>query len=152
MEWNESYELGISQLDEHHRHLVGLLKSAYESCLDDDPAESFETILKLLSNYASYHFSVEERLMLDNGYPEQQAHTKMHDLFIRQIARFQLDLFAGKGLLAMEMMVFLGKWLIDHILDVDRKLYIYLAAKDASYGLVGEISREQARKWAGENI
>jgi hemerythrin len=132
IEWDDRYELGIERLDEHHQRLVGILNTIYESCLDYHQEGNLEMILEELIDYAGYHFAAEEQLMQNNGYPEQRIHTKEHDMFTRQIAHFQQDLFDGKGLLALEMVKFLGTWLIHHILDVDRKLCTYLAAKGIS--------------------
>lgn len=132
IEWDEEFELGISQLDEHHRRLIDILNSTYDCYQNDNHEEALVNILEELLNYTQYHFSAEEQLMQDSNYPARREHTMEHDMFTRQIAQFQQDLVDGKGLLAMEMIQFLGTWLLHHIIDVDKKFGIYLAAREAS--------------------
>lgn len=129
IEWNDKYELGINQLDEHHRCLFGIFNNIYECCLNNNQDGVMELVLEELINYSIYHCSEEELLMQDNDYPEQQKHMQEHDVFIRQIARFQQDLLEGNGLLSMEMTQFLSTLLADHIQDFDRKLHAYLISK-----------------------
>jgi hemerythrin-like metal-binding protein len=74
-----------------------------------------------------HHFAEEEQQMQDNDYPEKREHTKEHDMFTRQVARFQQDMIDGKGMLAMEMVRFLKQWLLDHMQNCDRNYYKYLA-------------------------
>jgi len=132
IEWTEKFELGISQLDEHHRHLVDILNNIYDCYQDENHETVLENVLEELLKYTQYHFSAEEQLMQDTNYPARREHTMEHDMFTRQIAQFEQDLFDGKGLLALEMIQFLGTWLLRHIIDVDKKFGIYLAAREAS--------------------
>ncbi len=129
MEWNSCYNLGISRLDEQHRRLIAMLNTTYDCCLDDDWEDSVERTVEELDVYARSHFSAEEQLMKNSDYPARQMHVEEHDLFIRQVAQLRQDLFDGNGLLAMEMLTFLGTWLVAHILDADGKLYTHLIAK-----------------------
>jgi hemerythrin-like metal-binding protein len=135
MQWSDTYELGISQLDENNRHLVGLLNSAYDCCLFEDQDGSLDTILEGLISYTGSHFSAEEQLMSDYDFLEQKEHTQEHALFRRQVTQLRQDMLEGKLFLGIEMVNFLGKWLEDHILFADKELCKYLASRGVTLSL-----------------
>jgi len=119
-------EPGISQIDEHHLSLVGLLDNIND-CLIEDTENSLDRSIAELFNYTVQHFSKEEQQMEDNNYPQKREHTKEHDMFTRQVAQFQQDMIDGKGMLAMEMVRFLKSWLLDHMQNSDRNYYKFMA-------------------------
>ena len=80
--WNEQYELGIGQLDDHHRKLVELFNSTYRCCLEGNPESVVDNVVKELDNYVVYHFSAEERLMKAHDYPNPtHTHGKAQNLY-----------------------------------------------------------------------
>lgn len=60
--WDASLESGITEFDDHHRHLIDLLNTLYDDFSAGAPDEHMGSILHELAQYASYHFSAEESL------------------------------------------------------------------------------------------
>jgi len=124
--WNNDCSVGVQQIDEHHKHLFELLQNVYESCTNKDQTDGAETIVTELVDYATYHFATEERLMKATGYFDSAAHGMEHQRFIERVSEFQHDLTKGKKVYSIELIGFLGNWLIHHIMEVDRKLGLHL--------------------------
>jgi hemerythrin-like metal-binding protein len=126
-------ETAINQIGELHQCLVclvDLLDNIY-NCLIEESENSLEHSIAELFDYTLRQFAEEEQKMLDNDYPEKIEHAKEHDMFTRQVARFKQDMIDGKGMLAMEMVSFLKKWLLNHMQNCDGNYHKFLAKADA---------------------
>lgn len=67
--WDDNFTTGLELVDQQHRRLVELIDRRGDSLIagtakDDD---ALQVIFKQLADYAQYHFSEEERLMLESG-------------------------------------------------------------------------------------
>jgi len=129
IEWDNSLILGIKQIDEHHRHLVGLLSKSYNAILLDNPQAELEAIVEELSKYTAYHFSVEESLMTEHAFPHMNSHLIEHAEFSRNVKEFRDMCNRGDSSVATEVLVFLRGWLVNHILKVDREYAAFLIDK-----------------------
>jgi hemerythrin len=64
------------------------------------------------------HFSFEEELMLEAGYPFAGPHKRVHDVFVKRVAEYQLRYKAGEDISA-ELHSLLMRWLVGHIKNDD---------------------------------
>ncbi|MDR3579585.1 MAG: bacteriohemerythrin [Oryzomonas sp.] len=117
--WDESFELGIEQFDEHHRHLVGLLNKTYDDFTAGTSQESLGSVIDELIDYATYHIAAEEHWMKEQRYPDLQQHQEEHNGFTRRIVEIQKDYHGRKTNLSLEVLILLKDWLSDHILKTD---------------------------------
>ena len=120
--WDEKYLLGIEQFDTHHKHLVGLLNEAYEMfLLKDVDDEKLQGILNALAEYANYHFDLEESWMSQVDYPKRQDHEVEHKRYIYKLYDLNKQFSDDKSVLTLEIVSFLRRWLLEHILNADAK-------------------------------
>src|SRR6185369_16889118 len=63
MQWNVRYLVGIQEIDQHHKHLVELLNKTYDEFREG--AEIEKSTIDELVDFSGYHFSYEERLMVE---------------------------------------------------------------------------------------
>jgi hemerythrin len=129
VEWNSSFFIGVKQFDEHHKHLVGLINRVYDNLTTGASAGSVDAILDELIDYTSYHFAVEENWMREQEYPEVDEHVIEHESFVRRVTQMLHDIRANKDLIMLELITFLNKWLVEHILKVDAEYGRYIATK-----------------------
>ncbi len=132
IEWDDSLILGIRQIDEQHQHLVGLFGKSYHAIILDGPQSEFDHIVKELSDYATYHLSTEERLMTEYSYPQMNSHLLEHAEFSRNIREFRDKCERGDSSVAIDVLVFLRGWLVNHILKTDRLYAEFLISKGVS--------------------
>ncbi|GFO61236.1 hemerythrin [Geomonas silvestris] len=122
VEWDPKFQLGIEQFDLHHRHLVGLLNALYEKyATEQDDDATLRDAVSDLTEYADYHFSVEENWMRQGGYPAYEEHVLQHKQFIFKLVEFNRLYRTDKEHLSLEIIAFLRRWLLDHIVQADGK-------------------------------
>lgn len=119
MEWIPSFELGITQFDEHHKHLVCLLNMTCDGVTCGAEKSELEAVLDELIDYATYHFATEENWMTIHKFPGLPDHSEDHKRFVKWIVKTQQDFLNGKAMLGQEVIRFLNTWLADHILITD---------------------------------
>jgi hemerythrin len=119
LEWEKRFELEAEPFDGHHKHLVKLLNTVYDSSCDGASGETFGVVLIELIDYANYHFGAEESSMRFNEYPELELHREEHKTFCSMVVAFRDDIHAGRNDSAIDLISFLGNWLFDHILKTD---------------------------------
>ena len=132
MEWDPDYGTGVGQIDEHHKHLVKLLNTAYEALTGGNRRERTVAIVDELVEYATYHFATEEHLM--GALPEQEKkhHVNEHRAFSKRVVEFRDQMTRGETAITTTVLAFLGDWLTHHILHVDKKLGRHLVAAGMS--------------------
>lgn len=127
--WNPTYETGIKSIDTQHKKLVDVLNELYDAMGKGTANQALGKILDELIQYTIVHFSTEERLFKQFGYPDFVAHKKEHDDLTAQVKKLQADLKSGKITLSMQVATFLKDWLKVHILQTDKKYVAFLIAK-----------------------
>ena len=119
--WKNSYSVHVEELDGHHKALFGIVNRLYENCLNSGPLGSLDPIINELAAYADFHFSAEERYMADTGFRELPGHALMHRAFARRIEQLRQTSSRNDLELTKELIVFLGNWLLHHVLEEDKR-------------------------------
>jgi len=119
VEWQEMFELGIDEFDDHHKHLVNLLNMTYDGFTCGASNEELGAVLDELADYATYHFAAEEYWMGVNEYPELSKHSREHEKFCNRLTEILNDFHNGNDCLSLEVLTFIMNWLTHHILETD---------------------------------
>lgn len=127
--WKDSYNLGITRIDEQHKKLVEILNTLYNAMAEKQTKEKLATIISELKSYTIFHFTSEENMLQSYGYPELPGHKKIHITFVDKIEEYRKRQAAGDTSLSVELVVFLKDWLIKHIQGTDQKYALHLKAK-----------------------
>lgn len=130
--WNESYSVKIKEIDSQHKKLVDLINQLHDKMKEGKGKDAVGSVLDELVKYTVYHFSYEESLFAKYSYPEMRTHARSHSDLIEQVKVYVKDFQAGNGVLPMDLMSFLKKWLVDHISGEDKKYTPFLNAKGVS--------------------
>ena len=119
VEWSPQLATGQPLIDNQHQelfHRVRLLHEALESGRDNS---AILGLLDFLADYTRSHFREEEEMLAEAGYPELEAHKKLHVKLLSTVEGFRGRLKAGEHVEASELSTFMGAWLRDHIGKVD---------------------------------
>jgi hemerythrin-like metal-binding protein len=132
--WDESYATGVPEIDEQHMILVHTLNDASVQLAGDASLEQLERITQDLLAYALYHFETEETLMQENGYEEgapQDAamHLEQHRNFSAKVVAVRDGIKAGNAIAPSDLLAFLNGWLVNHILNTDKRLAAFILSK-----------------------
>ncbi len=125
-QWEQRYALGFESIDEDHKVLVGLINELFESISKGEGNRAIQGIVSRLVDYGRNHFKREEFYMQSINYPETLNHTSQHNEFIKKIDGFVEKLDAGVNRISVEVITFLRDWLINHILNTDKKFVMEL--------------------------
>jgi len=119
--WKDSLNVGIVEIDEQHKKLVGLINKLFEAMANGKSSEIMQSVLSELSNYVLTHFATEEKLMKQLGYEDYEYHKQEHNYFIEKLNEFKIKFSSGKASISLELLNFLKDWLLKHIIGTDRK-------------------------------
>lgn len=133
--WTDKLVTGIGKIDEQHQVLVNLFNEANTKLTTNNNAEFVEQITRDLLSYALYHFETEEGLMQKYDYIEDKiedadAHIRQHRSFSAKVVAMRNDIKAGVLISREDLLSFLNSWLINHILNTDKRLASFLLASE----------------------
>lgn len=126
--WREEFSIGISDVDDQHKKLLGLLNEM--NSFDHDrnshasQANKLVEILDKLSDYAAHHFAQEELLMRKHLPADANAadHIVAHRTYWTIIVTLKNRLLKGDAKVNSELVAYLNRWWVDHILQTDQKM------------------------------
>ena len=135
--WSDEFLTGVSEIDEQHRILFTLFNVANAKLETNVSAEFLEKITCDLLSYALYHFETEEELMQEYAYPDDSddkiSHIQQHRFFSNKVVEVRNGIKAGQLISREDLLNFLYGWLVNHILNTDKKLGAFiLAARKSS--------------------
>jgi hemerythrin len=127
--WDEKMIIHVQSMDFQHQHWVRLMNQLHEAMLEGKGSLVIHQTLSDALGYTRVHFTSEERLLSENGYPAYNQHKKIHADFIEKILNLQDRLDKGHMILAIEIMKEMRNWLTQHIQDTDRQYVSFLKQK-----------------------
>lgn len=117
IEWNNDLDTGIEVIDNQHRRIVDYINHL-EDTRSSHSREEVATVLDELVDYTLSHFTFEESLMEEAGYPFIKAHKRVHELFVRRVSDYMQRFKMGEDI-TEELHNTLKAWLINHIRNDD---------------------------------
>lgn len=124
--FKDEYKTGIESIDNEHRKLFEIADRAYEVMIDEfipDKYDYIVDILKELKDYAATHFKNEEDYMVSIGYKKLFTQKIEHNAFIEKVEQYDLETVdENQREVIMELLDYLGNWLVDHILESDKQI------------------------------
>ncbi len=127
--WSDAYSIGLQEVDEQHRALVGMLNELHDAVAHHHGSQKCREILDRLAEYTRVHFTVEESLMRLLNYPGFADHKQRHEELIHQVVELQQKLDTGKAAISFELLHFLKVWLVKHISESDRRFGDFALAR-----------------------
>jgi hemerythrin-like metal-binding protein len=118
MKWNESYSVGIAEIDDQHRMLMQCIGSVESAVEAGEGWSAVHSALLTLSKYVDIHFAVEEGLMRIHAYPALGQHIAEHSQFRETLKAMQGMVLRED--ISGEMVTFLKGWWKGHIMNRDK--------------------------------
>ena len=132
VEWSDELSVGIEEIDEQHKVLVGLVNQMHDAIHRRHGSEMVQGVLAQLADYTRIHFAVEESLMRILNYPGYEAHKAQHEELVGHMLELQEKVAVGKTAIGFELMHFLKVWLTKHIMDDDKQYSAHFISAGAS--------------------
>ena len=129
IEWKDEYSVGLDSIDQQHKKLVNLINQL-TTAVDYSTGEEFEReALAELVDYTKTHFTYEEGLMEDNGYPDFEAHRAQHREMIAEVEAVLAEYEEDHDAAMRHACGYLKDWLINHINGTDKQYSSFLIGK-----------------------
>ena len=117
--WESCYELGIKEIDDQHKKLVGIFNKLAKAFLAQKTKHALSEILIELNQYADYHFQAEEKFFAENKLNDMKDHIQEHKNYMFKMKQFEETNNQGINI-DFSLLSFLKRWWSDHILVSDK--------------------------------
>lgn len=126
MEWNDRLSTGNELIDRQHRSLLECVNEFKKTGARGGVLKS-AMAMDALRLYVSVHFSTEEDLMRQHGYPRLEEHIVEHRAFVERLdALMKENVFRNNS---AELADFFEHWLENHLLHSDMDYVPFLSGK-----------------------
>jgi len=126
--WNESFVLGIDEIDLQHRSIVEHFEKFSVAIQEGGASDLLLDMATFLAGYAKEHFATEERYMLQYNYPRLAEQRKEHADFTHDAEELlkRIVLEGASREIAAELAGKMVRWVIQHIRNHDRDMVEYI--------------------------
>ena len=131
--WKEIYETGIVAFDKEHQELVAQVNKLYEAIREKKGDAVLGDILAMLENYTENHFQHEEKLMAEYGFPGLEEHQQIHQALRNDVQALKVKYSSEPAGLAQELLKILRGWVLEHIVEVDKKYGAFLESRGGRF-------------------
>lgn len=128
VQWSDELSVGVPQMDAQHRRWIDLLNGFYDAVERGEREEGIRELFQGVEEYTAFHFGAEEQFMAEIGYPDLEAHRKIHENLKEQIRSARERYENGDRKAARELVAFVLSWLYTHIARTDKKYGEYYAS------------------------
>lgn len=129
--WDESFVLGIDEIDQQHKSIVEHFSNFSAAVQAGSAREILADMAGFLVGYAQLHFVTEETYMQTYGYPGIAEQRREHEEFTRDaedlVQRIQEE--GASRELAAALTGKMVRWVIQHVRNNDRDMVQYIKAR-----------------------
>ncbi len=130
IEWTAELSVGIESIDEQHKKLVNMINALNDAMLTNSSNELLGKIFTGLAAYTQKHFAYEENMFAEYGYTDSEEHKRQHNELIAQVVELKEKFIENpQGTMSADLMLFLKRWLTNHIMRTDKEYAEFLISK-----------------------
>jgi hemerythrin len=129
LRFDELPAVGICEIDSEHEAIVRCVNALHAGMLARVAHEVLEERLEELVSRTQAHFSTEEALMREHGYPDYMEHKLEHEKLIAHVVDLERKFRQGEDLLSFAIALDLKNWATIHIARSDQALGEFLRAR-----------------------
>ena len=130
IDWSDDYSVSVDIFDREHQSLIAIINELHQGLTSGFGIKEMTYILDRLLEYTSKHFYHEEKEMHAYAYPDFDVHKKAHEQLVADVKKYKDRLESGEQAFSLELLAFLKKWLVNHILGTDKKYSKFFAGKN----------------------
>lgn len=138
IEWRDAMSIEHDMIDNDHKRLIELI-NAYEKAIVDRKSEKLVGTFEQLIGYAKGHFMREEELLHKIGFIQENEHKHCHEVLMDHLQQFHDNLRQASGFDPDAVSLFLRNWLVNHVLNEDKKMVPYIRAAKKDPRTAGKI-------------
>lgn len=120
---------GLTDIDKQHARLLDMLSQLQETLGRGAEEQAVQEALQAMKEYARYHFSHEEGVLRECGFPWLESHAADHAAFVKRLEGFEHGAAEDSTMTGLEMLHFLKQWLVGHIKGKDMEFVSFVLEK-----------------------
>jgi len=117
--WEDKLSVGVDEMDKQHQTLIVKINSLIDQLEAGDTGKILSSFEEL-AGFVVQHFTEEEQLMANAGFPGLEGHKLIHKNLLEQVGGFKGEIESG-DLDSKKLVNFLKFWLTSHIMGIDCK-------------------------------
>jgi hemerythrin len=122
-EWNDSFLIGIEELDHEHKVLIDDINRLHEEMSGNEDKLEIKECLGEIFVHMQAHFALEERVMKKHEYEFFDEHKREHDVFLEDFTECMVQFLNGADISVKDPIEeCLKEWIVDHITNSDKKM------------------------------
>jgi hemerythrin len=126
--WDNTFLLGIDEIDQQHKSIVEHFTKFSEAVQDGSAKDVLAEMATFLVEYAQLHFATEERYMVRYDYPRIEEQRSEHADFTRDaeelVKKIQDD--GASRELSLALTGKMVRWVIQHVRNHDRDMVMFV--------------------------
>ena len=128
--WDESFLIGIEELDHEHKVLIDDIKRLHEELTRHNQKSEIEKSLGDIYARMQAHFALEEHVMKEHEYEFFDEHKREHDELLDSFTEYMLQ-FLNDADVSTSITVEgpLKHWVLNHIITSDKKMSLMVREK-----------------------
>lgn len=140
IEFDDSLLTGNDTIDSQHRELIERIAAFMSACEEGNGKIKAISMMDYLTEYTEFHFSEEEKLQQEVGYPAYEDHRIKHENLkesVKKLHEFLEELEWPTAAFTMRVKEQVVDWFFKHIQKDDRAIVEYInsvnkASEDSS--------------------
>ena len=126
--FDDSLITGNKTIDGHHQELIDKINNLITCCEAGSGKEEAKKMLDYLADYTEFHFSAEEKLQEEVGYPGLAEHKVKHEEFKKTVAMLyeMLEKEGPTDVFTEAVNEKVTEWLYGHIKGFDCSVATYM--------------------------
>lgn len=131
LKWDDSYLIGIEELDFEHRKLIEDINFLHKKLAEHDEKSIIEGCLGDIFTRMQAHFALEETVMMKHDYPAYDEHKREHDMLLESYTESMLNFMNSSGTDSGDLVESaLNNWIGGHIFTSDKKMSAMIKRTD----------------------
>ena len=124
IDWSKKYEIGVKRIDFEHQIFADLINGLSDKIAAGSDKLSLARTLREIIKYADFHFTSEENIMEDCGYPGLREHIDIHRALQRTLNDKVMAMVSDNSS-PSDILNFLADWFLDHTVREDSRISLY---------------------------
>ncbi len=131
IEWSDALSMSNPEIDAEHQNFINLVNELNGEIASQRRDKAVvEHIMSRILEGAIAHFSHEERLFVEKGYPSAKEHLRIHSDLINKFSQALEEIHnTDIGVRWTKVGLEIKNLLVDHVLNEDTKYIEYLRTK-----------------------
>jgi hemerythrin len=131
-EWNDSFLIGIEELDHEHKVLIDDINKLHEELIGNEKKSELTKCLGEIYVHMQAHFALEEHVMKKHEYEFFDEHKREHEEFLESFTECMMQFLNGAEISSKNPIEeCLKQWVVHHITTSDKKMALMVQAKVA---------------------